>query len=125
MEYRKYYNTPREHIDNDLLLRILDEKDPVNCNYGNSYRQGSCRRNDVNTSCCENIPTPRREQNDCNACDEKCAKVSPLSGYALAMAYIPDQEWADLFNEDDAINHGTIFTELCKPFYHGCAGSCR
>ena len=122
MEYRKQYNTPREHIDNDLLLRVLEERDPVRCNYG-TVRS---RRNMPEGTCCERAGEARMDMTDIPSTDEEsCAKKSCLSGYSLAMAYTPTQEWKGLYNDDDAMQHGTIFSELYKPFYHGCNGSCR
>jgi len=34
----------------------------------------------------------------------------------LAMAYVPDQEWGDLYDEAIALQRGTLFPELDKPF---------
>lgn len=56
---------------------------------------------------------------------DHCARKNCLSDFPLAMSYTPDQEWIYLYGEDDAMSHGTIFTELYKPFYHGCVGSKR
>lgn len=38
----------------------------------------------------------------------------PLS---LAMAYIPFQDFTDLYEPDEALSAGTLFRELEKPFY--------
>ncbi|MCL2678651.1 MAG: spore coat associated protein CotJA [Clostridiales bacterium] len=38
---------------------------------------------------------------------------------ALAMAYVPDQEWGDIYKPDVAFVRGTIFPELYKPFTEG------
>lgn len=34
----------------------------------------------------------------------------------LAMAYVPTQEWNDIYSEDLALCKGTLFPELDKPF---------
>lgn len=121
MEYRKNSYTPRERVDDNMLLRILEEEEPVRCTYGSPCsNRGAVRHEDVRRT------SPRNENSDnCCNCDEKCAKQNALSGYALAMVYTPEQEWRELYTEEDALSHGTLFTELCKPFYHGCSGSCR
>lgn len=38
----------------------------------------------------------------------------PLS---LAMAYVPYQQFRDLYEPEEALNAGTLFRELDKPFY--------
>ena len=131
MEYRKNYITPRERIDDDMLLRIMNEEEVSGCAYG-EYGKTARRQTKVGCSCA--VPhtpiMPRQENNvgggnDSENCHEACAKKNCLSGYPLAMSYTPDQEWQNLYCDDDAMSHGTIFTELYKPFYHGCCGSCR
>ena len=120
MEYRKYYNTPRERIDDDLLLRILDDGEPGGCNYGSVVKVKNQRVGR------EGCGSARQEVNNPGHTDEEgCRDRSCMSGYALAMVYTPVQEWKDLYNDDDALSHGTIFSELYKPFYHGCSGNCR
>ncbi len=37
----------------------------------------------------------------------------------LAMAYVPVQEWGDLYTEDAALQNGTLFPALDKPFLGG------
>lgn len=46
---------------------------------------------------------------------------------SLAMVYAPEQKWKDLLSLDDALDEGTLFRELVKPFegrsvYHGNRG---
>lgn len=42
----------------------------------------------------------------------------------LAMAYVPLQEWGEVYNESDALCNGTIFPELKMDFEveEGCYG---
>ena len=37
----------------------------------------------------------------------------------LAMAYVPSQEWKDVYVVDYAFERGTIFAELDKPWFGG------
>lgn len=37
----------------------------------------------------------------------------------LAMAYVPFQQWGEVYSEDDAFNAGTLFPELNFPFERG------
>ncbi len=36
--------------------------------------------------------------------------------WALAMAYVPWQEWGELYSEEAALRNGTLFPDLDKPF---------
>lgn len=38
---------------------------------------------------------------------------------ALAMAYLADQRFEELYEPAEALSHGTLFKELDMPF-HGC-----
>ncbi len=40
-----------------------------------------------------------------------------MSGNYLAISNIPIQEWGKLYNEEEALNIGTIFHDLNKPFF--------
>ena len=128
MEYRKFSNTPRERIDDDMLERILNEEDLPCCSYGDSMRQAA-KRNGCGCGTGERRVMPRQEMippaDDNEICPDGCGKKNCLSGYPLAMAYTPDQIWQNLYCDEDALSHGTMFTELYKPFYHGCSGNCR
>lgn len=35
---------------------------------------------------------------------------------ALAMGFVPDQTWQNIYNSDVALARGTIFADLDKPF---------
>ncbi len=37
----------------------------------------------------------------------------------LAMAYVPYQQWGEVYTEDEALSHGTLFPELNFPFSGG------
>ena len=56
-------------------------------------------------------------------CRERCEK-DPLRHLALAMAYVPWQLWDQTYNLEKALQVGTIFPELDKPFL-GKRGGCR
>lgn len=62
-----------------------------------------------------------RGDGDCGRC---ARENDPLANSPLAMAYTPDQEWRELFCEEEALGHGTLFRELDFPFYPACK-SCR
>ena len=44
-------------------------------------------------------------------------KTDPLAGMAIAMAYVPWQFMNETYEPDKALQCGTIFPELNKPFY--------
>lgn len=41
----------------------------------------------------------------------------PLAGLPLAMAYVPMQQWRNLYDLENGFNEGTLFKELEFPFY--------
>ena len=201
MENRNQYNSPRDRIDDALLIRLLNEEETLpeynctgerrdrsrtNCGCsgnggsrsgGNSRewgenrkscgrkndgcgdnrenrdngRCGSNRENRDNGRCGENrenrdncgCGSNRDERNNCGCgntrerqCNpmerqetsgycESCSAGGCLTGYALAMAYTPDHDFDGLFDEEEALSHGTLFRPLEFPFYPGCGGNCR
>ena len=57
--------------------------------------------------------TPRNEGTYCVCTDQ------PIS---LAMAYVPIQEWGETYRCCEALDKGTLFPCLYKPY---CMGGCR
>lgn len=53
----------------------------------------------------------RQEKNDCG-----CHHKDQLEGMPLAMAYVPWQDWGDLYCAHKALQVGTVFEELDMPF---------
>ena len=51
-------------------------------------------------------------------------KRSDREDWAIAMAYVPWQQFQNLYDLDRALQVGTIFSELDKPFT-GKGGMCR
>lgn len=52
-------------------------------------------------------------------CQKGCRQqpnVDPLSGMEVAMAYVPWQFFQTIYEPDKALQAGTIFPELNKPF---------
>ncbi len=43
-------------------------------------------------------------------------ELSPSDGMVVAMAYVPWQEWDDIYSEEVALCNGTLFPALDKPF---------
>ncbi|SCH80229.1 Spore coat associated protein JA (CotJA) [uncultured Clostridium sp.] len=50
--------------------------------------------------------------------------LDPLRGLGLAIAYVPWQYWDQTYELEKALQWGTIFPELNKPF-SGKRGGCR
>ena len=47
--------------------------------------------------------------------DQGAPSHCPCDGAQLAMVYAPMQSFRNLFSEDDALSHGTLFEQLYKP----------
>lgn len=60
-------------------------------------------------SCCHDMVTP--------TCGESMT-YDPLQAMPLAMAYVPWQQWQNVYECSKGLEHGTIFEELIFPFQH-------
>ena len=52
------------------------------------------------------------------SCSRGCRPQNsdPLKGMEIAMAYVPWQHWKEIYEPCRALENGTIFMELDKPF---------
>lgn len=179
MENRNQYNSPRDRIDDALLIRLLNEEEPMpeytcmgerrngrsSCQNGMQNR--SAGRRSGNSCGCSERRTERENRSGCgetrerqNGCSEmnerqnrsgcgcgearerqngcgesrerrecgceSCSRGGSLEGYPLAMVYSPDHDWEDMFEEEEALEHGTLFRRLELPFYPGkCGCGCK
>ncbi|MBE6631940.1 MAG: spore coat associated protein CotJA [Ruminococcaceae bacterium] len=48
-----------------------------------------------------------------------CAKKFDCDGMALAASYVKSQEFENLYGQEEALRHGTLFRDLDKPFMQG------
>ena len=48
-----------------------------------------------------------------------CGKDTPVEKMPIAMAYVPWQDWEELYEIEKAFECGTIFPCLDKPFVGG------
>lgn len=71
-----------------------------NYHSNNMYQQQSNQRGYMQ----QPVTRPRYSSND------------PLEDMALAMAYVPWQTWQQIYEPCPALQRGTIFKELDKPF---------
>lgn len=79
-------------------------------------RRGRCG----NTAVPAPMPCPTYQQSE-SCCTHK---DDVLDGMPIAMAYVPWQTWQCPYEAEKALQHGTIFEELDKPF-RGMRGNCR
>lgn len=49
----------------------------------------------------------------------RCGNMNDMEGFALAMAYVPWQQWGEVYPLNTGLSRGTIFPELDKPFFKG------
>ena len=109
--------TPRERVNRELLDRMLADSakeeaanpypaTPAMACYRHENRH--CPVNYANRNQC----APQREESAPNIC-----RTPVYPGVSLAMVYSPCQAFADLYEPEAALERGTIFRELDKPFY--------
>ena len=73
------------------------------------YQSQDCRRGQQRSFSAQGM----KRQTSC--CAER-KEVAGLSDLALAMAYVPWQEWREIYDLEKGFCCGTIFRELHKPF---------
>lgn len=62
--------------------------------------------------------------------DMSCMQENVMSDFArnrgqtVGMAYVPVQQWKDVYEICHGFQRGTVFAELYKPFKAGKAGKC-
>ena len=89
--------------------------------YGRNTASADSRHGD---GCgCDACRQRRNEGCECNPCGKKekgehCCNQSGSfdSSFALAMAYVPIQEWKGISAPCNGLQNGTVFGELVKPF---------
>lgn len=47
---------------------------------------------------------------------------TPLDELPLTMAYVPFQKLGSTYEQSEGLQNGTLFPELCKPFYGNKCG---
>lgn len=64
---------------------------------------------------CEHKMAYRNEARNCEHLES-----DEISCMPIAMAYVPWQEWGEVFTGECGLENGTIFPELVKPFWVKC-----
>ena len=91
-------------------IKIIKGEIPLN---NNNYRGYPQQRRVVQTI--------RNEDNCLNCCNYSDREKSSFPEcYALAMAYVPFQQWGEIYPCEKALMRGTVFPCLDKPFLMGC-----
>lgn len=128
MDYKNDNRTPRDRVTGEFLSELLFTESGSDCdcaptfasgNFSEKTRNQSCRRNTVYNA--DRSCTVRRNtepHRDCR-CSEKAKYngVGFTGNYSLAMAYVPMQDFEDLFELEEGFCEGTIFKSLRFPFY--------
>ena len=83
----------------------------MNYNKG-CYRQTACGYNRPRVSPNDYNGLVRRYSDNTNCNSSEHAEMN----YKLAMVYSPYQEWQNIYDGEKALENGTIFAELNKPF---------
>lgn len=81
-----------------------------NMNYGSDYK--------MNCACNKGYSASDNQYMNNNMCPEDCPGMGrdQLSGMPLGMAYVPWQQFGNLYEECEAVYHGTIFHDLDLDF---------
>ena len=88
-----------------------------------------CKETETRTSCGCDTTIVRETRN--TACPRTVCTTVPVAEscvdtYPVAMAYVPMQQWRELYDPASAISRGTIFRELDLEWYPtNCRKDCR
>lgn len=88
----------------------------------------SCSRCGLSEASAYRARSERRNSCECSSNDEQSNCSLPMLGAEtpLAAVYAPDHRFDDIYEIDEAIEHGTLFIGLYKPFMgKSVAGGCR
>lgn len=139
MNYNAENRTPRDRIGDELFGTVGDmsaqrygaqESKAVSAFAPFSAAAGTCSRaaqprmrspfdsgsgQRRNCGCAGSGNTGRKSACASNRC--RIHGEDKLAGLPLAMAYIPMQEWRNLYDLESGFGQGTLFKELDFPFY--------
>ena len=88
--------TPRERVDDSVLRHMMNGAGEPSCG------MGGCQRNAVDAK----LPYHPTETDD----------RYRLMNFPLGMVYSPIQLWRDAYDVEKALERGTLFRELDKPW---------
>lgn len=88
----------------------------TNCNTNYNASSNANYNTNCNTNCGNNTPSCGCNPN-CDA--DSSIYNDPLKGMAVAIGYVPWQQWCKVYDLCKGLNQGTIFPSLDLPFY-GC-----
>lgn len=111
----------------------MDYMKPFGCNCQNRVSPATCPqasddcvkprletpcRDNMEPTCRDNMK-PYRHMHKSEGCGcDKYETEDMLSGMPLAMAYVPWQEWQNVYDACAGLKKGTIFGELIYPFLY-------
>lgn len=126
MDYKNDDRTPRDRITGEFLSELLFTEKGGDMDWRTSSAPAcGCRNNEMRqaagqNNCSSNVRSRTFE----NSCPQRRSNVFPrrnnveiTGNYSLAMAYVPMQEFGELFDIETGFCEGTIFKELRFPFY--------
>ena len=67
--------------------------------------------------CCQNVYRQQHQHQVCPVCLDNKAEEDEVNGMTIAMAYVPWQDWENVYEPCKGLEVGTIFPELELPFY--------
>lgn len=152
MEYRKEYGSCADMPEDMMLRQALSDTLRCSCSQNGRLGQGcpstaeNRGRSSCGNRCCNrsarqengsggsiDMPggTPGCTPGGCvtgNCIAGNCIAgphVDPLSGFPLAMAYVPNQPWEGIQEPEDALSSGTLFTGLLFPWHPSRCGASK
>lgn len=122
MDNKNDNRTPRDRITGEFLSELLfTDIGGCDCeSRATARRQSAADSRTVSAPAARDRGCARRV---CRQCTERGGgNVGFTGNYSLAMAYVPMQEFDDLFEMEEGFCEGTVFKGLRFPFYPTSCG---
>lgn len=100
-----------------MMRNRVDMRNPTDIHCQRKAMMGGCTQGQI-------MPRTHAGYNECGdirvskPCDNDCSDTTDtMRGKAIAMAYVPWQQFGCTYEPMQGLHAGTIFPELEKPFY--------
>lgn len=124
-------NAVSQRADCGCQRNTVSQSSNCGCQRNTTTTTSDCENMKNDCGCTTNNTTGVVRESRNNACPRTvCTTVPVTEGcvdtYPVAMAYVPMQQWRELYDPASAISRGTIFRELDLEWYPtNCRKDCR
>lgn len=114
----------QRNMERSAPCRRRNMENSSSCGRQNMENSAPCGRQNMGNSAPygrqsmgNSAPYERQSMENSTLCGHNTEMKDPISNMPIAMAYVPWQFFRETYEPDKALQYGTIFPELNKPFY--------